>query len=122
MAHGDIPAEGVMSRRFVLGTVGEPINPDMEWYHRVIGMSRCPIIDTWWQTETGGHMILPLPGATELKPAQRLVHSSAFSLRYLMLTVMSLKGQQKVILLLKTAGLAKLERFMAIISALLTPL
>lgn len=53
----------------VLGTVGEPINPEAwEWYHRVVGEARCPIVDTWWQTETGGHMITPLPGATELKP------------------------------------------------------
>ena len=53
----------------LLGTVGEPINPEAwEWYHRVVGEGRCPIVDTWWQTETGGIMITPLPGATELKP------------------------------------------------------
>lgn len=53
----------------LLGTVGEPINPEAwEWYYSVIGESRCPIVDTWWQTETGGHMITPLPGATALKP------------------------------------------------------
>ena len=53
----------------LLGTVGEPINPEAwEWYHRVVGDHRCPIVDTWWQTETGGIMITPLPGATELKP------------------------------------------------------
>lgn len=53
----------------VLGTVGEPINPGVwEWYHRVVGEGRCPIVDTWWQTETGGHMITPLAGATPLKP------------------------------------------------------
>jgi acetyl-CoA synthetase len=53
----------------LLGTVGEPINPEAwEWYHRVVGDSRCPIVDTWWQTETGAHMLTPLPGATELKP------------------------------------------------------
>ena len=52
-----------------LGTVGEPINPEAwEWYHEVVGNSRCPIIDTWWQTETGGIMITPLPGVTALKP------------------------------------------------------
>lgn len=70
MAHGDKPAEGCdLSSLRILGTVGEPINPEAwDWYHRVIGESRCPIIDTWWQTETGGHMILPLPGATSLKP------------------------------------------------------
>ena len=53
----------------LLGTVGEPINPEAWiWYHKVIGGSRCPIVDTWWQTETGGHMITPLPGATPTKP------------------------------------------------------
>ncbi|MGR4069464.1 acetate--CoA ligase [Billgrantia sp. C5P2] len=70
MAHGD----GVMdsSKRDslrLLGSVGEPINPEAwEWYHRVIGNSKCPIVDTWWQTETGGIMISPLPGAVDLKP------------------------------------------------------
>ncbi|MEV5022243.1 acetate--CoA ligase [Sphingobium sp. LMA1-1-1.1] len=53
----------------LLGTVGEPINPEAwRWYHEVVGEGRCPIVDTWWQTETGGHMITPLPGATDLKP------------------------------------------------------
>jgi acetyl-CoA synthetase len=53
----------------LLGTVGEPINPEAwRWYHDVVGEGRCPIVDTWWQTETGGHMITPLPGAVALKP------------------------------------------------------
>src|SRR5690554_1276430 len=53
----------------ILGSVGEPINPEAwEWYHRVVGDSRCPIVDTWWQTENGGILIAPLPGATDLKP------------------------------------------------------
>ena len=53
----------------VLGSVGEPINPEAwRWYYEVVGEGRCPIVDTWWQTETGGHMITPLPGATALKP------------------------------------------------------
>jgi acetyl-CoA synthetase len=53
----------------LLGTVGEPINPEAwEWYYKVVGDSRCPIMDTWWQTETGGHLITPLPGVTPLKP------------------------------------------------------
>jgi acetyl-CoA synthetase len=52
----------------LLGTVGEPINPEAwEWYYNVVGDGRCPVVDTWWQTETGGHMITPLPGATRLK-------------------------------------------------------
>ena len=53
----------------ILGTVGEPINPEAwEWYYHKIGQAKCPVVDTWWQTETGGHMILPLPYATALKP------------------------------------------------------
>jgi acetyl-CoA synthetase len=53
----------------LLGSVGEPINPEAwEWYHHIVGGERCPIVDTWWQTETGGIMISPLPGATDLKP------------------------------------------------------
>lgn len=53
----------------LLGTVGEPINPEAwQWYYNVVGEKRCPIVDTWWQTETGGHMLTPLPGATALKP------------------------------------------------------
>jgi acetyl-CoA synthetase len=53
----------------LLGSVGEPINPEAwEWYHRLVGDGRCPIVDTWWQTETGGILITPLPGATKLKP------------------------------------------------------
>ena len=53
----------------ILGTVGEPINPEAwEWYYRTVGDARCPVVDTWWQTETGGILITPLPGATDLKP------------------------------------------------------
>ncbi|MDB9752052.1 acetate--CoA ligase [Gammaproteobacteria bacterium] len=53
----------------ILGTVGEPINPEAwEWYYNIIGNGQCPIVDTWWQTETGGHLITPFPGATQLKP------------------------------------------------------
>ena len=53
----------------ILGTVGEPINPEAwEWYYSVVGDQRCPVVDTWWQTETGGHMITPMPFATQLKP------------------------------------------------------
>ena len=58
-----------LSKLRLLGTVGEPINPEAwMWYHRTIGGERCPIIDTWWQTETGAIMITPLPGVTETKP------------------------------------------------------
>ncbi len=65
---GPVKATSRASLR-VLGSVGEPINPEAWlWYHRVVGDERCPIVDTWWQTETGGIMISPLPGATALKP------------------------------------------------------
>jgi acetyl-CoA synthetase len=63
------PRKHDLSSLRLLGTVGEPINPEAwMWYHRVIGKERCPIVDTWWQTETGGIMIAPLPGATSTKP------------------------------------------------------
>jgi acetyl-CoA synthetase len=63
------PLKHDLSSLRLLGTVGEPINPEAwMWYHRVIGKERCPIVDTWWQTETGGIMIAPLPGAVPTKP------------------------------------------------------
>ncbi len=70
MREGETPVKATSrSSLRLLATVGEPINPEAWlWYHRVVGDSRCPVIDTWWQTETGGHMITPLPGATTLKP------------------------------------------------------
>ena len=70
MAKGDaFVTEHDRSSLRLLGTVGEPINPEAwRWYHDVVGEGRCPIVDTWWQTETGGIMITPLPGATETKP------------------------------------------------------
>ncbi|WP_297817826.1 acetate--CoA ligase [uncultured Paraglaciecola sp.] len=70
MAHGDYPAQGTHCNSLrLLGSVGEPINPQAwQWYYETIGKSRCPIVDTWWQTETGGIMITPLPGVTALKP------------------------------------------------------
>jgi len=58
----------------LLGTVGEPINPEAwEWYYKTVGDSRCPVVDTWWQTETGGQMLTPFPGATDLKPGSACV-------------------------------------------------
>ena len=67
---GDAPVKKTSRKSLkLLGSVGEPINPEAwEWYHRVVGDGRCPIVDTWWQTETGGILITPLPGATRLKP------------------------------------------------------
>ena len=70
MREGNEPVERTSRASLrVLGTVGEPINPEAwTWYHEVVGEGRCPIVDTWWQTETGGILITPLPGATNLKP------------------------------------------------------
>jgi len=70
MAQGDDPVKSTSRESLrILGTVGEPINPEAwEWYYRVVGGSRCPIVDTWWQTETGAIMISPLAGSTSLKP------------------------------------------------------
>jgi acetyl-CoA synthetase len=70
MAYGDAWVQrGRRTSLRILGTVGEPINPEAwEWYYHVVGEGRCPVVDTWWQTETGGILITPLPGATALKP------------------------------------------------------
>ncbi len=70
MREGDEPVKRTSRKSLrLLGSVGEPINPEAwEWYYRVVGESRCPIVDTWWQTETGGILITPLPGAVDLKP------------------------------------------------------
>ena len=70
MQGGDAPVKKTSRKSLrLLGTVGEPINPEAwEWYYHVVGEDRCPIVDTWWQTETGGILITPLPGATKLKP------------------------------------------------------
>lgn len=69
MAQGDLAITGTQRTSLrIMGSVGEPINPEAwEWYYNTIGNSKCPIVDTWWQTETGGFMLTPLPGATELK-------------------------------------------------------
>jgi len=70
MRMGDEPVKSTSRESLrLLGTVGEPINPEAwEWYYHTVGNARCPIVDTWWQTETGGHMITPLPGAVKMKP------------------------------------------------------
>ncbi|MET1024294.1 MAG: acetate--CoA ligase [Pseudoxanthomonas sp.] len=75
MRDGDGPVKKTSRASLrLLGTVGEPINPEAwRWYYEVVGDSRCPIVDTWWQTETGGHLITPLPGATALKPGSATV-------------------------------------------------
>ncbi|WP_440975595.1 acetate--CoA ligase [Pseudoxanthomonas winnipegensis] len=75
MRDGDAPVKKTSRKSLrLLGTVGEPINPEAwRWSYEVVGDSRCPIVDTWWQTETGGHMITPIPGATPLKPGSATV-------------------------------------------------
>ena len=68
-AGGELPTKYDLKSLRILGTVGEPINPEAwRWYYETVGNSRCPVVDTWWQTETGGHMITPLPGVHALKP------------------------------------------------------
>jgi acetyl-CoA synthetase len=75
MREGEKPVKSCSRESLrLLGSVGEPINPEAwEWYHRVVGDRRCPIVDTWWQTETGGILISPLPGAVDLKPGSATV-------------------------------------------------
>ena len=88
-AGGELPKKYDLKSLRILGTVGEPINPEAWiWYHTVVGESRCPIVDTWWQTETGAHMISPLPGATPTKPG-----SCTFPLPGIMAAIVDETGQ-----------------------------
>src|SRR3546814_2947518 len=75
MREGEVPVKATSRQSIrLLGTVGEPINPEAwRWYHEVVGDARCPIVDTWWQTETGGILISPLPGAIPQKPGSATV-------------------------------------------------
>ena len=93
MREGDAPVKATSRKSLrLLGTVGEPINPEAwRWYHEVVGDSRCPIVDTWWQTETGGHLITPLPGATDLKPG-----SATLPLPGVELQIVDAEGQELV--------------------------
>ncbi len=72
MREGEGPVKKTSRKSLrLLGSVGEPINPEAwEWYYNVVGEKKCPIVDTWWQTETGAHMLTPLPGATLMKPGR----------------------------------------------------
>ena len=89
-AGGELPKKYNLKSLRILGTVGEPINPEAwMWYHTVVGDSRCPIVDTWWQTETGAHMISPLPGATPTKPG-----SCTFPLPGIMAAIVDETGQE----------------------------
>jgi acetyl-CoA synthetase len=86
---GDLPKQYNLSSLRLLGSVGEPINPEAwMWYHEVVGGSRCPIVDTWWQTETGSHMITPLPGAMATKPG-----SCTFPLPGIMVDIVDEAGE-----------------------------
>jgi acetyl-CoA synthetase len=89
MRDGDVPVKRTSRESLrLLGTVGEPINPEAwEWYYHVVGEDRCPIVDTWWQTETGGIMISPLPGATPMKPG-----SATFPLPGIQLAIVDNEG------------------------------
>ncbi len=85
----DLPKNYDLSSLRLLGSVGEPINPEAwMWYYNTVGQGRCPIVDTWWQTETGAHMIAPMPGATPLKPG-----SCTFPLPGIMAAVVDETGQ-----------------------------
>jgi len=85
----DLPKQHDLSSLRLLGTVGEPINPEAWiWYYNDVGGGRCPIVDTWWQTETGGHLLTPLPGATPLKPG-----SCTFALPGIMADIVDETGE-----------------------------
>ena len=99
----------------ILGTVGEPINPEAwEWYHHVVGEERCPIVDTWWQTETGAHMLTPLPGATPLKPGSATLPFLAWSPCCWMIKARLSKVRVRAAWPLNPHGRAKFERCTAI--------
>ena len=93
MREGDGPVKKTSRKSLkLLGTVGEPINPEAwMWYREVIGDNKCPIVDTWWQTETGGVMISPLPGAVATKPG-----SATFSLPGIEVEVVDKNGEKVV--------------------------
>ena len=107
----------------LLGSVGEPINPEAwEWYHHVVGDGRCPIVDTWWQTETGGIMISPLPGATRKSPAPRRVRFSASRLRLSTPTGRCSKAPARATSASPIPGLASRARSTAITNASYRPI
>jgi acetyl-CoA synthetase len=102
----------------LLGSVGEPINPEAwEWYHRVVGERRCPVVDTWWQTETGGILITPLPGATALKPGSATTRSSACNPRSSTAPARCSRARARATSCCSTAGPARCARCTATTSA-----
>jgi acetyl-CoA synthetase len=108
----------------MLGTVGEPINPEAwEWYYNVVGDGRCPIVDTWWQTETGGILITPLPGATDAEA--RLGHAAVLRRQPQLVDddgTDVLEGQPRATCASPTAGRARCARSTATTSASCRPI
>lgn len=102
MKEGDAPVRATSRKSLrILGSVGEPINPEAwMWYYKVVGEERCPIVDTWWQTETGGVMISPLPGATRLKPGSATLPFFGVQPKLLTPEGAELKGEAEGVLVL----------------------
>ena len=124
MAEGEGPVKSTSRKSLrLLGSVGEPINPEAWlWYHRVVGEGRCPIVDTWWQTETGAALITPLPGATDLKPGSATRPFSASSRSWSILTARCWRVRPPAICALPTVGRARCGPSMATISGSSTPI
>ena len=112
MREGDAPVKAHdRSSLRLLGSVGEPINPEAwMWYYDVVGDSRCPVVDTWWQTETGGIMITPLPGAIATKPGSATSHFLASSPFLLMETTNRLMARPRATCASTTHGPADAHR------------
>ena len=101
----------------LLGTVGEPINPEAwNWYYRVVGNSKCPIVDTWWQTETGAHMLTPLPGAMALKPGSATLPFFGIEPAILDAEGKEVEGPGEGLLMIKQSWPVRLEPYITIIS------
>ena len=124
MREGEAPVKAASRSSIrLLGSVGEPINPEAWlWYHREVGEGRCPIVDTWWQTETGGVLITPLPGATPLKPGSASRPFSAFARSWSTLTANCWRVPHREICALRTVGPDRCAPSMATTSALSTPI
>ncbi len=124
MREGEAPVKRTSRASLrLLGSVGEPINPEAWlWYHRTVGDGRCPIVDTWWQTETGGILISPLPGATDLSPARRPSRCSGSSRSWWTRTARSSTARSAAISCSPRAGRARCARSMATTSASSTPI
>ena len=120
MKEGDKPVKSTKrSSLRLLGSVGEPINPEAWlWYYNVVGEKRCPIVDTWWQTETGATLISPLPGATDLKPG-----SASKPLPGIIPALLDSEGNELIgpnegNLCISDAGQVKCEQYLEIIKGL----